>query len=624
MSNNVIGEAAIACAWPKGTSEKKYNYHGGQPYGDFKKAINKSFPERKGAWSKQCQRGASCDVFVGTMIRYTGVDKKMERGLGEIDDRIAGSSKWKRIGSGTPLKGGDVQVLGGQHVRLVVELKSGKYIAEANHNYKGGQYAHISGKAYKGGGYRTYRSKIAPEATGEFALGGAKTTTTTKTTTTETTTKGYKEYYSTKPQDIEDIQDTTKVNNNPVLTRSIRVLTLEEDQDRLKSFYPSASVNNLTQTYELNPATLIVKYNGLINILTKLLTEVQKPQINEYYITFFNTGTSLGIADIIQYKNDFKYTCYALPANMDATQWIDLYNNFYIKKNSLSCYQESKKNYQSTLNTNSFIKNLYNEQCKSYSQRISNYYNQMQTYVKENTQEIKLADKITAINRSINNSQIKINKIKNQLNAIDPNITELNKQKTNIEKLKKNLEELFKNFKRLNFSDNYTYWNKSIVQNPSLLNFWLEFLDNNSDISKLSVKNIGVRTLVKENSGIRSIYFKNIPNIIYYENEDIQKSKQGYIYLKISNLNSIFSDSAQGISAKDEIDNLLYQHTYGAEEINLNSLPIYYLEPNVKILVYDKINKINDIYILNKINQSLNINNFNMSLTANKTVKRLY
>jgi hypothetical protein len=45
----------------------------------------------------------------------------------------------------------------------------------------------------------------------------------------------------------------------------------------------------------------------------------------------------------------------------------------------------------------------------------------------------------------------------------------------------------------------------------------------------------------------------------------------------------MFAISAQGKSAKTVVDELLYQYGYCTESATITTIPIYYLEPNVRI-----------------------------------------
>lgn len=178
-----------------------------------------------------------------------------------------------------------------------------------------------------------------------------------------------------------------------------------------------------------------------------------------------------------------------------------------------------------------------------------------------------------------------------------------------------------------------THWNFEIKENPQNLNFWFDFINSEeSDIGKYAVKKIGSRTKAENNDKVKAIYFKETPDIIILDNnesneykEQVKKDyeKDGYEILTFNNYMNMFSISARGISAKEELDNLLHQHTYGQETIQMTALPVYYLQPNTRIFVYDNKSGINGEYIVTKINYSLNYNG-TMSVTAEKAVERLY
>jgi hypothetical protein len=84
-------------------------------------------------------------------------------------------------------------------------------------------------------------------------------------------------------------------------------------------------------------------------------------------------------------------------------------------------------------------------------------------------------------------------------------------------------------------------------------------------------------------------------------------------------MESMFSISSQGKSVKERLDELLYQHSYCIESASIQSVPIYYLEPNTRIHIYDEKSGLNDDYILDKFNISLS-HNGTMSITAYKAV----
>jgi hypothetical protein len=71
------------------------------------------------------------------------------------------------------------------------------------------------------------------------------------------------------------------------------------------------------------------------------------------------------------------------------------------------------------------------------------------------------------------------------------------------------------------------------------------------------------------------------------------------------------------------LEQLLYNYSYCIENINLTAIPVYYLEPNTRILVKDEASKINGEYLISRISIPLQYNGM-MSITATKAPSRLY
>ena len=88
-------------------------------------------------------------------------------------------------------------------------------------------------------------------------------------------------------------------------------------------------------------------------------------------------------------------------------------------------------------------------------------------------------------------------------------------------------------------------------------------------------------------------------------------------------MESFFSISAQGKSAQDTLDSLLEQYTYCIETTTITALPVYYLEPNTRILVRDDSSGINGEYLISKITLPLTYNG-TMSISATKAVDKIY
>lgn len=174
------------------------------------------------------------------------------------------------------------------------------------------------------------------------------------------------------------------------------------------------------------------------------------------------------------------------------------------------------------------------------------------------------------------------------------------------------------------------WWNKNIFKNPELLNFWIDFLDTDGELSQFSVSQIGDRQKVVNDSKVSAIIFKEIPDLILYDtrpsetdptqvpSREMLDSQTGYTWIYIpKGFSSYLNISYRNLSAKNKIDDLIYQHAYRMENISLTSIPIYSLEPNTLIRVFDKDADINGEYIVDKIGFSLSYNG-TMSISASK------
>lgn len=76
-----FAENARRFAWYKRDELKYARYPEGHAKPEYKAALDKCFGKKR-AWQTSAKKGASCDVFVATAIRATGIDKDAPRGLG--------------------------------------------------------------------------------------------------------------------------------------------------------------------------------------------------------------------------------------------------------------------------------------------------------------------------------------------------------------------------------------------------------------------------------------------------------------------------------------------------------------------------------------------------------------
>lgn len=142
-----IVKMAKQCAWPYGTPKSKYKYKTGKRTEAYTAALKAAYGDRSG-WGKQTKAGASCDVFVGTVIRASGYDKKFPRGLDGVEKHCRkNKDKWKLTGikSVSDMQPGDIvfQLYKGGGGHILVYLGNDRV---ANAHYVSKTYGIIEGK----------------------------------------------------------------------------------------------------------------------------------------------------------------------------------------------------------------------------------------------------------------------------------------------------------------------------------------------------------------------------------------------------------------------------------------------------------------------------------------------
>ena len=55
---------------------------------------------------------------------------------------------------------------------------------------------------------------------------------------------------------------------------------------------------------------------------------------------------------------------------------------------------------------------------------------------------------------------------------------------------------------------------------PDKLNYWLDIIDSGSDLGKYSINQIGCRTKAVNNNEIKTIYNKEVPDLLFIKAED--------------------------------------------------------------------------------------------------------
>lgn len=168
------------------------------------------------------------------------------------------------------------------------------------------------------------------------------------------------------------------------------------------------------------------------------------------------------------------------------------------------------------------------------------------------------------------------------------------------------------------------------LNHPNNIDFFLDFIDVQSEIGEYNVKNIGRRTVAIVDDTINCIFAPPIPDIVIIKTgqDDTEAKRQecetrGQSYVQVDP--GIYDMLWQGGTLKpayDEIKKQLYQYTTFNEQVSLTTIPIYYLEPNTRITIRDLATGIYGDFMIKSISLPLDING-TMNITCTKALERL-
>ena len=162
------------------------------------------------------------------------------------------------------------------------------------------------------------------------------------------------------------------------------------------------------------------------------------------------------------------------------------------------------------------------------------------------------------------------------------------------------------------------------------LDFYLDFIDTNASIGDFNIKNIGRRSKVLVDDKINCLFEPEIPNIIILEsgNDDLSSLKQecenrGEEWIQVNpDIYDNMVIGGQFNSALYAIKDLLYQYTNYNESITIQAIPVFHLEPNIRIGVVDNESGINGDYMINNISLPLEPGG-EMSISAIKALQKI-
>lgn len=179
--------------------------------------------------------------------------------------------------------------------------------------------------------------------------------------------------------------------------------------------------------------------------------------------------------------------------------------------------------------------------------------------------------------------------------------------------------------------ENKKYYDQ-VLANPSGINYYLDFINGGgSKILELSVKNIGRRSYIQDKGkSVNCVFESWIPDLILIKSgqEDTDEKREqtksrGQIFSQVSPI--VYNNLQIGgvyYSAYEEIRQTLHEFTNYNESITLQTIPLYFLQPNTRITVNNPTSNITGDYIINSLSFSLD-NEGLLNINASKALERV-
>ena len=186
-------------------------------------------------------------------------------------------------------------------------------------------------------------------------------------------------------------------------------------------------------------------------------------------------------------------------------------------------------------------------------------------------------------------------------------------------------------FEKHNFQDH-------VNMNPASIDFFIDLLDSGADVGKYNVQNIGRRSEIVSDDKINCVFEQEVPDVVILLREDeitdddaraqMQADREecenlGQIYIQVeSAIYDLLMMGGIQNSCYQRVCEMLYQFTNMKETVTINALPIYYLEPNMRVNVQDPSSGIFGDYMIQSISLPLSIDG-TMSITASKALQKI-
>ena len=171
-----------------------------------------------------------------------------------------------------------------------------------------------------------------------------------------------------------------------------------------------------------------------------------------------------------------------------------------------------------------------------------------------------------------------------------------------------------------------------LVINPNELSYFFDYLDPVSSLYDCSVDSLNQKVYSYQQDKIIRLYDVDIPNVIMIDLSMDPNSRaaiiercerEGQPYANVeAGIYAKIAIGTTGYSAEETCREFLYKYTNYNETITVQCVPIYYLDANNRITVYDQKADIHGDYIIKSISIPLDSGS-TMNITANRALERI-
>lgn len=171
---------------------------------------------------------------------------------------------------------------------------------------------------------------------------------------------------------------------------------------------------------------------------------------------------------------------------------------------------------------------------------------------------------------------------------------------------------------------------EQMLQDVTRLDYFLDFIDTDSDIMELSVENIGKRTTVFKDNVTNCIFEPIVPDVVFINTdsdietnilrEQCQNRNQSYYQVPLD-IYELLVPGGHYFSAYQVIRQMLHEYTSYNQNISLTCIPLYFLQVNTRIGITDSSSGIAGDYIIKNFNINIDTGS-TMTLSAVKALQK--